>query len=32
MLKRFLGGIHPKDSKEYSLDKAIEIPPLPSIV
>jgi len=32
MLKRFLGGIHPKDSKEYSSDKAIEIPPVPSNV
>ncbi len=29
MLKSFLGGIHPKDSKKYSSDKAIEIPPLP---
>ena len=32
MLKRFLGGIHPKDSKVYTMDKAIEIPPLPSQV
>jgi electron transport complex protein RnfC len=28
MLKSFLGGIHPKDSKKYSSDKAIEVPPL----
>ena len=32
MLKRFLGGIHPKDSKGYTFDKAIEFPPLPSKV
>ena len=32
MLKRFLGGIHPKDSKVYTMDKTIEIPPLPSQV
>ena len=32
MLKSFLGGIHPKDSKKYSMDKVIEIPPLPSEV
>lgn len=32
MLKRFLGGIHPKDSKVYTMDKVIEIPPLPSEV
>lgn len=32
MLKRFLGGIHPKDSKGYTLDKAIEFPPLSSNV
>jgi electron transport complex protein RnfC len=32
MLKRFLGGIHPKDSKGYTFDKAIEFPPLPSNV
>lgn len=32
MLKSFLGGIHPKDSKKYSSDKAIEILPLPDKV
>lgn len=32
MLKSFLGGIHPKDSKEYASDKAIEIPEVPSMV
>lgn len=32
MLKSFLGGIHPKDSKEYASDKVIEIPEVPSIV
>lgn len=32
MLKSFLGGIHPKDSKKYSADKTIEIPPLPDKV
>lgn len=32
MLKSFLGGIHPKDSKKYTADKAIEIPPVPEIV
>ena len=32
MLKSFLGGIHPKDSKGYTFDKAIEFPPLPSKV
>ncbi|MFT8348747.1 electron transport complex subunit RsxC [Clostridium saccharoperbutylacetonicum] len=32
MLKSFLGGIHPKDSKAYSSEKSIEIPPIPSTV
>lgn len=32
MLKSFLGGIHPKDSKKYSFDKAIECPVLPKKV
>jgi len=32
MLKHFLGGIHPKDSKGYTSNQAIEIPPLPSTV
>lgn len=32
MLKSFLGGIHPKDSKKYTFDKAIEFPPLPDKV
>lgn len=32
MLKSFLGGIHPKDSKKYTSDKAIELPPLPETV
>lgn len=32
MLKRFLGGIHPKDSKGYTSGQSIEIPPLPSTV
>jgi electron transport complex protein RnfC len=32
MLNSFLGGIHPKDSKVYTMDKVIEIPPLPSEV
>jgi len=32
MLKSFLGGIHPKDSKVYTMDKVIEMPPLPSEV
>jgi electron transport complex protein RnfC len=32
MLKSFLGGIHPNDSKKYSFDKAIEVPPLPNKV
>ncbi|MCE5219863.1 MAG: electron transport complex subunit RsxC [Clostridium sp.] len=32
MLKRFLGGIHPKDSKGYTFDKSIEFPTLPSNV
>ena len=32
MLKSFLGGIHPKGSKAYTVDKAIEIPTLPSQV
>lgn len=32
MLKSFLGGIHPKDSKKYTADKSIEIPPLPDKV
>ncbi len=32
MLKYFHGGIHPKDSKGYTFDKAIESPPLPSKV
>lgn len=32
MLKSFLGGIHPKDSKEYASDKAIDIPDVPSMV
>ncbi|MFW2490079.1 electron transport complex subunit RsxC [Clostridium chromiireducens] len=32
MLKSFLGGIHPKDSKNYTFGKAIEIPPLPKKV
>ncbi|WP_297421998.1 electron transport complex subunit RsxC [Clostridium sp.] len=32
MLKSFLGGIHPKDSKKYTFDKAIEFPPLPNKV
>ena len=32
MLKSFLGGIHPKDGKEYTIDKAIECAPLPSQV
>ena len=29
MLKRFLGGIHPRDGKELAKDKAIEAMPLP---
>ncbi|MDR3595317.1 electron transport complex subunit RsxC [Clostridium sp.] len=32
MLKSFLGGIHPKDSKKYTSDKSIEVPPLPNKV
>lgn len=32
MLKSFLGGIHPKDSKEYAYNKSIESPPIPLIV
>lgn len=32
MLKSFLGGVHPKDGKEYACDKAIETPPIPSTV
>lgn len=32
MLKSFLGGVHPKDSKGYSSNQAIQIPPLPSTV
>lgn len=32
MLKSFLGGIHPKDSKKYTADKSIEVPPLPDKV
>jgi electron transport complex protein RnfC len=32
MLKSFLGGIHPKDSKKYTFDKSIEFPPLPEKV
>ena len=32
MLKSFLGGIHPKDSKRYTMDKTIESPLLPSQV
>lgn len=32
MLKSFLGGIHPKDNKKYTFDKAIECPPLPNEV
>jgi len=32
MLKHFLGGIHPKDSKGYTSGQTIEIPPLPSTV
>lgn len=32
MLKSFLGGIHPKDSKKYTSDKSIEIPPIPDKV
>ena len=29
MLKRFFGGIHPRDGKELAKDKAIEAMPLP---
>ncbi|OOM11951.1 electron transport complex subunit RsxC [Clostridium saccharobutylicum] len=32
MLKSFLGGIHPNDSKKYTFDKAIESPSLPDEV
>ena len=32
MFKSFLGGIHPKDGKQYTMDKAIEIPALPEQV
>lgn len=32
MLKSFLGGIHPDDSKKYTFDKAIEFPSLPEKV
>lgn len=32
MLKSFLGGIHPKDSKKYTSNKAIESLPLPDEV
>lgn len=32
MLKSFLGGIHPNDSKNYTFDKAIESPSLPDEV
>lgn len=32
MLKSFLGGIHPKDSKKYTSNKAIESSPLPDEV
>lgn len=32
MLKLFKGGIHPKDNKSYTVNKAIEKPPLPSKV
>ena len=32
MFKSFLGGVHPNDGKQYSMDKAIETPPLPEQV
>lgn len=32
MLKSFLGGIHPKDSKKYTSNISIESPPLPDEV
>ena len=32
MFKSFLGGIHPRDGKQYAMDKAIETPPLPAEV
>lgn len=32
VLKLFKGGIHPKDNKDYTVNKAIEKPPLPSKV
>jgi len=32
MFKSFIGGIHPNDSKKFAMDKAIESPPLPSVV
>ena len=32
MFKSFLGGIHPKDSKQYAMDQKIETPPLPEEV
>jgi electron transport complex protein RnfC len=32
MFKSFLGGVHPNDGKSYSMDKAIETPPIPAEV